>query len=149
MPAPRKQPKATPPVKTPAPINNIEPVLPGGGLSLVDLLTNKKNPHTREVAKLGEVLLPWFEKVVAKPASQLDGLHEVWQELVPEKLRAKSRLVGLAKGTLTIALDSAPVRAELDAKLRSGLLRSLQLASKGKVFKVKTCVQTPPPFEVS
>ena len=46
-------------------INNLE--MKGDRLkvfSLQTLLTNKRSRETREVARLGEVLLPWYEKTV-------------------------------------------------------------------------------------
>jgi hypothetical protein len=109
--------------------------------SLQNLLTNKRNRDTRDAARLGDVLIPWFEKSVSKPADKLDGITEAWQKLVPAPLASRSRLVGLHRGTLTVALDSAPVRAQLDGLLRGGLLRQLQNESRGSVFRVKTFVQ--------
>jgi hypothetical protein len=111
--------------------------------SLHELLTNKRSKETRDVARLGDVLLPWFEKAVAKPAEKLDGIAELWVAHVPPNVANRCRLVGLHRGTLTVALDSAPVRAELDAQLRGGLLRTLQEGSRGALFRVKTCVEPP------
>jgi len=109
--------------------------------SLQNLLTNKKSKETRAAARLGDVLIPWFEKTVSKPAEKLDGISELWQSHVPAALLGHCRLIAFQRGTLTVALDSATVRAEVDAKLRSGLLRTLQSASRGNLFRVKTCVQ--------
>jgi hypothetical protein len=109
--------------------------------SLQTLLTNKRSKETRETAKLGEVLLPWFEKMVNKPAQKLDGVLELWIALAPTNLKDRSRLIGFTKGTLTIALESTTTRSELDARLRSGLLHQLQTGSKGAIYRVKTCVQ--------
>ena len=110
-------------------------------ISLHTLLTNKKRPQTRDAAKLGDVLLPWFEKSVAKPAAKLEGVAELWQQHVPANIVHHSRLVGFHRGTLTVALDSATVRAELETRLRSGLLRILQGESKGAVYRVKSCIE--------
>ncbi len=110
-------------------------------ISLHTLLTNKKRPNTRDAAKLGDVLLPWYEKSVARPAAKLEGVAELWQEHVPVNIVKRSRLAGFYRGTLTVALDSATVRAELETRLRSGLLRVLQTESKGALFRVKTCVE--------
>jgi len=126
----------------PAQVTNLE--MQGDRLkifSLHNLLTNKKSPETRATARLGDVLIPWFEKTVAKPAKQLGPITELWQTLVPPPLQPHSRLLGLSRGTLSVALDSAAARAELDARLRSGLLRQLQTESRGTIFKIKTCVQ--------
>ena len=109
--------------------------------SLQTLLTNKKSPETRALAKLGDVLLPWYEKTVEKPAQKMGDVSDFWQSLAPPKWRDKCRLLGLHRGVLTIALDSAAMRAELDACLRGGLLRELQSRSKGAVYRVKTCVR--------
>lgn len=108
--------------------------------SLQNLLTNKRNRDTRDAARLGDVLIPWFEKSVSRPADKLDGITEAWQRLVPPALADQSRLVGLHKGTLTVALNSAPLRAQLDGLLRSGLLRQLQTESRGAVFRIKTTI---------
>ncbi|MGN6368352.1 MAG: DUF721 domain-containing protein [Phycisphaerae bacterium] len=109
--------------------------------SLQTLLTNKKSKETRETAKLGEVLLPWFEKMVEKPAEKMEGVLELWMELAPPNLKERARLVSFQRGTLTIAVESATVRAELDGQLRQGLLRKLQMGSKGAIFRIKTSVQ--------
>jgi hypothetical protein len=123
-------------------IANVEPVAGVREVySLQRLLTNKANPRTRDAAKLGDVLLPWFEKVVAKPGEKLEGVTELWQALVPERMLKRTRLLGLNKGTLSVGVDSAPMRAELDGQLRGGMLRQLQTESRGAVYRVKTCVQ--------
>lgn len=126
-------------------VNNLE--MKGDRLkvfSLQTLLTNKKSRETREVARLGDVLLPWYEKTVAKPAEKLSGIAELWQEHVPAAIAEKSRLIGFLKGTLTVALDSATVRAELEGQLRGGLLRKLQVESRGAVYRVKTQIESIP-----
>jgi hypothetical protein len=109
--------------------------------SLRTLLTNKRRPDTRDAARLGDVLLPWYEQAVVKPAAKLHGLVEVWQEHVPAAIVKRSRLLGFHRGTLTVALDSSTVRAELDVRLRGGLLRTMQVASKGSLYRIKTCVE--------
>jgi hypothetical protein len=146
MPARKKNNGQKPAARSNAPstedISNLE--MQGDRLkvfSLQTLLTNKRSKETRETAKLGEVLLPWFEKMVEKPAEKMEGVLELWMELAPAALRDRCRLTGFQRGTLTIAVESATVRAELDARLRQGLLRQLQTRSKGAVFRVKTSVQ--------
>ena len=124
-------------------VANIEPISTQV-YSLQQLLTNKADPRTRDAAKLGDVLLPWYEKMVARPAEKLDGVTELWQALVPERLLKRTRLLSLLKGTLSVGVDSAPLRADLTTLLRSGLLTQLQTASRGTVYRVKTCVQSSP-----
>jgi hypothetical protein len=142
MPFSRKKPASAKPSAKIAALTNLE--MDGDRLkifSLHTLLTNKRRRDTRDAARLGDVLLPWFEHAVTKPAAKLDGIAELWQEHVPASLVKRSRLIAFHRGTLTVALDSTTVRAELDMRLRGGLLRTLQTASKGSVYRVKTCVQ--------
>jgi hypothetical protein len=138
MPARRKKSPAPPPQDL-----NLE--MAGDRLkvfSLHTLLTNKRNPETRATARLGDVLLPWYESAVAKPAAKLEGMVEIWEQHVPAKIVSRCRLVGLQKGTLSVSVPSTTLRAELDALLRGGLLRTLQTASRGTVYRIKTSVQS-------
>ena len=138
-------PGADAPQEMPESLNNLE--MKGDRLkvfSLQTLLTNKRSRETREVARLGEVLLPWYEKTVTKPAEKLSGIAELWREHVPAAIVERSRLVGFLKGTLTVALDSATVRAELEGQLRGGLLRKLQAESRGALYRVKTQIESVP-----
>jgi hypothetical protein len=135
-------------VRKPAPhAANLVPVFGEKGqdrqqlVSLRALLTNKKNPTTRDAARLGDILLPWFEKTILKTAAHLEEVSELWQRHVPMNILQRCRLMGFQRGVLNVSLDSATVRAELDAKLRAGLLRTLQTESNGALFRVKTCVQ--------
>jgi hypothetical protein len=129
MPAKRKQPSAG---------SNLE--LIGERLEIVSLrtlLTNKRNTRTRDAAKLGDVLLPWYEKTVARPAARIGGISEIWQEHVPVQIVNRSRLVAFERGTLKVAVDSTTARSELDARLRAGLLRTLQVATKHAIHRIK------------
>lgn len=135
MPAPKKK-------KLDLSLSNLElPAERAKLYSLRTLLTNKHNPRTRDAAKLGDVLLPWYEKTVARPGAKLDGIAELWEKHLPAKIADRCRLVGFQRGTLTVSVDSAAARAELDARLRAGFLRTLQIDSKGSLFRVKTCVE--------
>jgi hypothetical protein len=109
--------------------------------SLAGLLKHKQtHRHHRKMATLSEVIGPWFEKTVEKPAEKLGPCVDVWLAHVPAKLATKTRIAGFYRGTLTISAESAIVRAELDAALRKGLLQTLQTASKGIIYRVKTAV---------
>jgi len=91
---------------------------------------------------LCEVAAKLFEKEVAKPGKALDGVIDLWLEHVPKELQDSTRLVGFSRGTLSVAVTSSAMRAELDGLLRAGLLRTLQTASHGTIFRIKTSVQS-------
>jgi hypothetical protein len=131
------------PASNPSALANLEPIDERRKvISLHMLLTNKKRPETRDVARLGDVLLPWFETSVARPMAKLEGVAELWQQHLPGNILRHCRLVGFHRGTLNVTLDSAAVRAELETKLRSGLLRVLQTGSRGALYRVKTSIES-------
>jgi hypothetical protein len=144
MPRTRKSP---PPIPARPDLVNLE--MEGDRLkifSLQTLLTNKRSKETRDTAKLGDVLLPWFDKMVTKPAEKTDEILDLWLSLLPANLKEHTRLVGFSKGTLTVAAGSSTTRAELDARLRAGLLKELQTGSRGSIYRIKTCVQATSSF---
>ena len=108
--------------------------------SLAEMVRHKQTRSKRPIMTLADVLVPWFEKTVEKPSAKLAGCAELWVEKVPKALAGATRLVGFSRGTLTVAVDNATIRAELDGALRRGLLGELQEASKGAIYRVKTCV---------
>lgn len=138
----RKRPaRKTPPAPDPA-LANLE--TDGEQLkiySLARLLEHKTSGRKKTPSTLAEVLVPWFEKHVAKPSAKLGMVSDIWASLVPPALVEHTRLVNLQRGTLTVALSNATARAELDGMLRRGLQRKLQELSKGQVYRVKTIVE--------
>jgi hypothetical protein len=112
--------------------------------SLESLFAAKRTFRRVAPAKLGDVLLPWYEKNVEKPAARLGGIVDLWLTHVPEPVARHSRLVSLQRGVLTVTLTHAPVRAQLESLLRQGLLRQLQASTKGAVLRVKTAVDAQP-----
>ena len=62
-----------------------------------------------------------FQREVARPHKQLAALVGVWAEHVPAELAGRTRLEGLLRGTLTVAVDSSSTLDALDRLLRGGL----------------------------
>ncbi len=110
--------------------------------SLQNLLKNKRTSKLIPAINLCDVAKKLYEKEVAKPGKSLDGIIDLWLEYVPKELQDGCRLAGFQRGTLNVAVNSATLRAELEGLLRSGLLRTLQSASHGTIFRIKTSVQS-------
>ncbi len=72
-----------------------------------------------------------FKRQIQKPYRQLGGVAAVWETLVPEDLAAHTRLESLARGILTVAVDSSARLYSLDAMLRQGLAPRLIEACRG------------------
>ena len=108
---------------------------------LQQLISHKRGTRKRaSLSGLGDILVPWYQKNVDQPGQKLAGIIELWAELVPERLATQTRLVGFVRGTLSVAVDHATARTELDYLLRQSLLRQLQTGSKGTIFRVKTSI---------
>ena len=76
-----------------------------------------------------------FQREVARPFKQLEGLAELWCELLPAEVAAGTRLEALKRGVLTVAVDSSARLYEVDRRLRGGLETELVTRHKGPAFR--------------
>ena len=72
-----------------------------------------------------------------KAQQQIGELAELWTELLPESLHARTTLLGMRGGVLQVAADSSSVAFELDRRLREGLLHSLRNRYSNTLTRVK------------
>jgi hypothetical protein len=91
---------------------------------------NRKDPDLSMGFMVGQ-----FKREVQKPYEQLGQLAEIWGELVPEELAIHTRLMGLTRGVLRVAVDSSGRLYELDRLLRSGVFDELVTRHKGKAVR--------------
>ncbi|MHC4717145.1 MAG: DciA family protein, partial [Planctomycetota bacterium] len=61
----------------------------------------------------------------------------VWDECIPEYIRDHTALVSLARGTLTVAVDSAAHRYQLRQLLRNGLEQAVRERLPGTLNRIK------------
>jgi len=99
----------------------------------LDLLRKSRSLPRKDLS-LG-FLTEQFKREVEKPYQQLGDLAELWRELVPERLIAHCRLVGLSRGTLHVEAAHAAAHFEIDRLLRSGLQTDLIKRHKGPAFR--------------
>ncbi len=76
-----------------------------------------------------------FKREVQKPYEQLGALAEIWLELVPTELAEHTRLMGLTRGVLRVAVESSGRLYELDRLLRGGVFDELVTRHKGKALR--------------
>jgi len=74
---------------------------------------------------------------LAKRVRQIGRLALAWDECVPGYLREHAALVRLSRGILTVAVDSAPHRYQLQQLLRSGLLDAIRERFPGALTRVR------------
>lgn len=99
----------------------------------LDRLRSYRNQPEQDLS-LG-FLKKQFKREVEKPYRQLGPLGTLWAELLPQELVAHSRLEGLSRGVLRVAVDSSAHLYELDSLLRNGLERELIRRHKGAVLR--------------
>ncbi|MFK7961201.1 MAG: DciA family protein [Phycisphaerales bacterium] len=74
---------------------------------------------------------------VASTRRRVGQLLGPWEQLVPDEIKGRSRVDGLRGDTLMITVDAPSTRFQLDRLIRSGLSRSMDRATKGKVRRIR------------
>jgi hypothetical protein len=75
--------------------------------------------------------------VLAKRVRQLSSLAAAWDEVIPSSIREHTALEGFNRGTLTVLVDSAPHRFQLQMLLDGGLLGELRRRFTGAMDKIR------------
>lgn len=86
-----------------------------------------RNRHRPDrISPLSQPLARLVKYTLARRVRQLGRLAVVWDECIPAFLAEHSALVGFSRGTLTVAVDSAPHRYQLHQLLQNGLLEAIR-----------------------
>ena len=94
------------------------------------LVWAKQRPPAPTSTPLGDEMVGFFNQTVRKRQTKLASIAEHWNILVPPMLSDHCTLHGLARGTLTVLVDSAVHLYELRQLLLAGLQQQLVLACK-------------------
>lgn len=89
------------------------------------------------VTHLGKPLAVLMKHKLSKRFRQLSRLAVIWDEVVPEAIRDHTALESFSRGVLTVLVDSASHRFQLQTLLRGGLQRAIQANFSGAVNKVR------------
>ena len=92
--------------------------------------------HDR-VAPLSAPLATLMKHNLAKRVRQLSKLAEIWDEVIPEQIACHTALEGYHRGVLTVMVDSAPHRYQLQVLLAGGLQSEIQARFSGAITKIK------------
>jgi len=74
---------------------------------------------------------------LARRVRQIGRVSIVWDECIPEYIRDHTALVSFARGTLTVAVDSAAHRYQLQQLLRNGLEQAVRERIPGALDRIK------------
>jgi len=72
-----------------------------------------------------------------KTQKRLGAIIELWEELLPPELAARTRIQHIRGGTLHVHVDSSATSYELDRLLREGLERELRSRYRGTLMRVR------------
>ena len=75
---------------------------------------------------LGVPLALLMKRKLAKRVKQLSKLADIWDEVLPQSIREHTALEGFKDGVLTVIVDSAPHRFQLQTLLNAGLMSQIQ-----------------------
>jgi len=78
------------------------------------------------ISCLSETLAGLMKHRLARRVRQIGRVSSVWDECIPEYLREHTALVSFARGTLTVAVDSAAHRYQLKQLFQSGLEEAIR-----------------------
>ncbi|NLF33113.1 MAG: DUF721 domain-containing protein [Planctomycetes bacterium] len=96
---------------------------------------NRQAPDT--VRPVGEAVALLMKHTLAKRVKQLGQIAAAWDEVIPAELATHTALESYARGTLTVMVDSAPHRFQLDALLKSGVRQALAERCSGPLNRIK------------
>ncbi len=74
---------------------------------------------------------------LSRRVKQLGQLGLIWAELVPDAIREHAALERFTSGVLTVMVDTAARRFELQTLLRGGLERAIQSKFAGSLRRIK------------
>jgi len=88
-------------------------------------------------ARLDEPLAMLMKHTLGKKVRQLGALAGAWDEVIPEEIAEHTALEGFNRGVLTVIVDSAAHRFQLQTLLDGGLLRALRERFSAAINKVR------------
>jgi hypothetical protein len=97
----------------------------------------QQRQYDYRISPLGEPLGVLMKQKLAKRVKQLGELARIWDEVIPEAIRDHTALEGLYRGVLTVIVDSASQRFQLQMLLNSGMMREIQHRFSGSLNKVR------------
>ena len=89
------------------------------------------------VSLLAEPLAKLMKHRLAKRVRQLSQLAAAWDEVIPAQIAEHTALESFNRGVLTVMVDSASHRFQLEMLLAGGLKKEIQTRFSGALNKVR------------
>ena len=86
---------------------------------------------------LAQPLTFLMKRVLAKRLRQLGNLAKIWDDMLPRSIRDHTALESFNRGVLTVLVDSATHRYQLQMLLNGGLMREIRARFSGALNKIR------------
>lgn len=86
------------------------------------------------------IAIEQIREKISKSDRKLTQLIDLWRELVPEHLQLHAMPTGFRSGTLSVEVNCAATRYEVDRLMRGGMEQTIRSRFNGTFVRVK-CVQ--------
>ena len=86
---------------------------------------------------LSQPLTTFVKHTLAKRVRQLGKISQVWDEVIPEPVNSHTALDSFHRGVLTVMVDSAAHRFELQTLLSGGLMKEIRSRFPGPLNKIR------------
>ena len=96
----------------------------------------QKRPYDTTAALAGPLNI-LMKHTLAKRVKQLGQLGGIWDEIIPDQLREHTALESFNRGTLTVMVDSAAHRFQLQSVLNNGLTAEIRKRFSGALNRIK------------
>ena len=90
-----------------------------------------------DLSHLSEPIALLMKRTLGQRVRQLAELAAVWDEVVPQEIAEHTALESFSRGLLTVLVDSAPHRYQLQSLLGAGLLKAIQQRFRGAIRKIR------------
>ena len=88
-------------------------------------------------SRLHEPLTILMKHSLGKKVRQLGNLSVIWDEVIPPEIAEHTALESFSRGVLTVLVDSAAHRFQLQTLLNGGLTKVIQQRFSGAINRVK------------
>lgn len=92
---------------------------------------------------LGDLLAGLMKQFGPKRRAELEELSDAWGRAAGPDVARRTRVMGLVRETLTVAVESAPLRQELEQFRKPLLLERMRLEYPGRRIGELRCVLRP------
>lgn len=89
------------------------------------------------VTPIAATLGSFMKHHLSRRVKQLSELAILWDEVIPDTLRRHTALESFRQGVLTVTVDSASHRFELQTLLRGGVLQAIQERFRGALNRIR------------